>query len=331
MSLVEATNASKLTIRSQGKQESECEFAAPVNGPDGLGFWLVEGRIAAVQVQGGTNSTAFGIRIGDADQKVLDAYKGKMATPPKPKSSDDARIFRIISKGSSGVSLEMNFFSWGGKIGMMVAGRPFIDKPGQRCQYKGASVSSVTDLEGKWSGMTSDHYPVEVTVQGKAVTIAYPSLRCSGSLEVLKTDQDVSWYREHITSGKNLCYDGGSIQLKRNNAGNSSILSWRYEAMGKAIEAQLRRSGEDTPENQEIGAQTKPADQNVPINYPVAEAQTQLPIASTNSVAKQPIVAPTTQNAQPKSVPATDCSKLSGFFAQAQCLANMASKIGIVK
>lgn len=135
MTLDEASQASKVSIKSQGKEESECEFAAPVKGPEGLGFWLVQGRIAAIQLRDGPVMTATGIKIGDPEQKVIDAHQGKIKISRRPSAVDQARKLQVVTADSSGNKLEMTFFSWQGKIGSIIVGRPIIDQRGKGCQY----------------------------------------------------------------------------------------------------------------------------------------------------------------------------------------------------
>lgn len=135
MTLDEASRAAKVLIKSEGKGESECEFAAPVKGPEGLGFYLVQGRIAAIQLREGPIMTTTGIKIGDAEQKVIDAYQGKIKVSPKPRAVHQARTFQVNAADPSGTRLEMTIYSWEGKVGSIIAGRPFLDRPGKSCQY----------------------------------------------------------------------------------------------------------------------------------------------------------------------------------------------------
>ena len=60
---------------------------------------------------------------------------------------------------------------------------------------------------------------------GSAGTIEYPSLRCVGSLILLKTEKQILWFRETIQQGRGKCLDGGLIVITPNS---SSVLGWQY-------------------------------------------------------------------------------------------------------
>lgn len=338
MSLAEASRASKLLVKLQEKGESECEIAGPVGGPDGLGFVLVEGRIALIQTQSASIATDKGVRNGDTEQRVLDAYKGIVHASPKPKESDQARIFKIRSKSKSSEDLELTFYLWGGKVGLITAGRPIVDKIGESCRYKsGGSSASVSD--GSWGGLTNDNYPVEIVFQGGVGKFGYPTLRCGGDLVFIKSESNGFIFKERMTAGKNLCADGGIIKLSHDSANDPSHMKWQYEGSGRIINANLASVGiaesgradvtsQGNVENKKTKASsskqlmnqtaTVPANQSFPADAETAPAQ----VAPANP--------PSASKASP--LPSvTDCSKVSGFIAQAQCIANMAAKVGIGK
>lgn len=136
MTLTEASKAARLQIKSEGKVESECEYAAAPGGPPGLGFFIVDQRIALIQVSDGPIATSTGIRVGDLDPKVLQAYKGGIEDSGKSRAPDEPRLFRIRSKDQFGARLELTIYSWGGKVDLMAAGRPIISQIGKGCQYR---------------------------------------------------------------------------------------------------------------------------------------------------------------------------------------------------
>lgn len=135
MTLLEASAVAKVRIKSEeAGPHSECEYAAPASGPSGVGFTLVNKRIADVSLSDGTYSTSTGIRVGDPEHKVVETYKGKAFVGKK--SIDSPRRLTLVNKSASGVKVEMTFIAYEGKISMIVAGLPVSDVPGKGCRLK---------------------------------------------------------------------------------------------------------------------------------------------------------------------------------------------------
>lgn len=136
MNLSQASAAAKVQIKSEGAgPHSECEYAAPVSGPGGVGFTIVNQRIADITVREGHFATSAGIRVGDLESKVVDTYKGKAQFVGR-KAVDSPRRLKLMTKSVTGDNMEMTFIAYGGKITMIVAGRPVSDVPGKGCRLK---------------------------------------------------------------------------------------------------------------------------------------------------------------------------------------------------
>jgi hypothetical protein len=135
MTLPEASAAAKARIESEGAgPHSECEYAAPISGPGGIGFTLVNKRIAEISIQNEAFATSTGIRVGDPERKVVETYKGKEFVGKK--SVDSPRRLILVSKSASGAKVEMTFIAYEGKVSMIVAGLPVSDVPGKGCRLK---------------------------------------------------------------------------------------------------------------------------------------------------------------------------------------------------
>lgn len=135
MTLLEASAAAKVRIKSEAAgPHSECEYGAPVSGPSGVGFTLVNKRIADVSLRDGTFATSTGIRVGDPERKVVETYKGKEFIGKK--SVDSPRRLTLVNKSASGAKVEMTFIAYEGKVSMIVAGLPVSDVPGKGCRLK---------------------------------------------------------------------------------------------------------------------------------------------------------------------------------------------------
>lgn len=61
----------------------ECDYVRPKNGPAGVLLMVVDGRIARADVDSTSVSTAAGVRLGDAESRVRQAYPGARVEPHK--------------------------------------------------------------------------------------------------------------------------------------------------------------------------------------------------------------------------------------------------------
>jgi len=81
MSPAEATTALGADFAGDGTAEpgveDACEYARSAALPPGVKVMLVGGRVARVQVDSGATATAAGARIGDAEARVRELYRGK--------------------------------------------------------------------------------------------------------------------------------------------------------------------------------------------------------------------------------------------------------------
>jgi hypothetical protein len=108
-----------------------------------------------------------------------------------------------------------------------------------------AALAYAAGLEGALTGTVtqSDNqatYPVEMKLAGETGSVDYPSLHCGGKLALLRVQGQVYWYRENITYGKNLCYDGGMIGLARAESSELEAWNWRWEGFGVTAHGVLR-------------------------------------------------------------------------------------------
>lgn len=59
-----------------------CGYATSSRAPKGVNFMIVGGKIARVDVRGGTVTAAAGAKIGDTEQRVRALYPGRIAVTP---------------------------------------------------------------------------------------------------------------------------------------------------------------------------------------------------------------------------------------------------------
>ena len=110
------------------------------------------------------------------------------------------------------------------------------------------NYSHAVGLGGSWEGQVTQNdppstYSMEMNLYGNVGNINYPSLRCGGNLEFIKTDGTSFWYQEHLTFGKDKYINGGIIQLRRNPLGDDTTWDWRWEDGGISVRGLIHGSG----------------------------------------------------------------------------------------
>ena len=93
-------------------------------------------------------------------------------------------------------------------------------------------------LNGNWEGTgyqmdTDTTWTMSFRARGKRFTIAYPSLKCSGTWRLLSVNSRRAIFRERITVGRESCVDRGVVTIERlsnsqiaykfSNAGTSQV------------------------------------------------------------------------------------------------------------
>jgi hypothetical protein len=83
MTPAEATAAAGISI-SASQEAAECTYATVVGGPAGVGYMLVNGHIARVDVRADSQvKTLSGAGIGDTEAEVKALYPGIQSSPHK--------------------------------------------------------------------------------------------------------------------------------------------------------------------------------------------------------------------------------------------------------
>ncbi len=103
------------------------------------------------------------------------------------------------------------------------------------------ALPALAEMPGWWregaiwagEGVQTDgqRWTVEIALGDSDARISYPSIPCSGTLEVLATTADAITLRETITKGVFACITGGKVVL-RVEAGGSMLFDWTDAASG---------------------------------------------------------------------------------------------------
>lgn len=61
-----------------------CDFVVPATAPPGVSLMVLSDTVVRVDIDTGTVATQEGIRIGDTEARVLEAYRGLVTVEPHP-------------------------------------------------------------------------------------------------------------------------------------------------------------------------------------------------------------------------------------------------------
>lgn len=111
----------------QAVAQKNCAFMSPstipgyVPPPDSgnkspLAFMIVDGKVARIDILGGSFSTAAGIKVGSSEQAVLAAYGNSSPLPPRPSIGPPYRYLTATPRQAADKNYRMVFESDGAKV-----------------------------------------------------------------------------------------------------------------------------------------------------------------------------------------------------------------------
>lgn len=121
MTLPEASNVAGTPIVPKGG-DAECSIAAPQDGPAGLSFMVVKGRIARIDVTEGPVKTLSGAGVGDTEAQVQARYSGKLQSSPH-KYVQGGHYLTLVPSDAADASLRLIFETDGTKVTRFRSGR----------------------------------------------------------------------------------------------------------------------------------------------------------------------------------------------------------------
>jgi hypothetical protein len=121
MTVAQAEAAIGSKLKSIGEGEGNCTYVEPEGPLKGALFMVVDGTIARLDVQENTTIvTDTGAKVGDAEQHVLDLYKGHTAVQPHKYTGPEGHYVLVL--GADGKA-QIVFETDGGKVVSYRAGR----------------------------------------------------------------------------------------------------------------------------------------------------------------------------------------------------------------
>ncbi|HYH79224.1 MAG TPA: hypothetical protein VEX86_05485 [Longimicrobium sp.] len=99
-----------------------CDYVRPKNGPAGLGVMMENGRIARVDVDSAGVATAAGVRPGDTEARVREAYPNARVQPHK---YDDRGRYFVVLPATPADTLHRIVFETDGSVVLRMRGGVF--------------------------------------------------------------------------------------------------------------------------------------------------------------------------------------------------------------
>jgi hypothetical protein len=82
MSLRAAENAANDKLVPMQEESDGCTFVKPQNGPDGISFMVLDGKLARVDIENAFTTTDEGARVGDSEARIKGLYSGRVRVTP---------------------------------------------------------------------------------------------------------------------------------------------------------------------------------------------------------------------------------------------------------
>lgn len=105
----------------------------------------------------------------------------------------------------------------------LVPGPALAELPGWWRESAVWAGDGIQDNGPEWS--------LEITLEKAGALISYPSIPCSGRLDILDSNSASITFRETITEGTLVCITGGTVVL-RGEAGGSLLFDWSDPVSG---------------------------------------------------------------------------------------------------
>ncbi len=94
---------------------TDCGFAGPEGGPEGVSFMVVAGRIARVDVSAGPVKTLSGAGIGDTEAQVQARYSNQLQSSPH-KYVPAGRYLTLVPSETADAGFRLIFETDGSKV-----------------------------------------------------------------------------------------------------------------------------------------------------------------------------------------------------------------------
>ncbi len=95
---LERALGSKLKGGEPDEESEACEYVAPEQGYDGIGFMLVNQHLARIDVSNPNVTTLSGAHIGSTQESVLALYPGRVEISPHAYTAPDGSYLTLFSR-----------------------------------------------------------------------------------------------------------------------------------------------------------------------------------------------------------------------------------------
>jgi hypothetical protein len=128
MTLDDAQNAAGFDFTVVGSTSSPCFTATPDDGPEGVSFTFVDGRVERVDITGGPISTRSGARVGSTAAEVQALYGDRIEVRPRTDGQPGGQLV-FVPADLEDAEFRLVFITDGTMVTSYRAGRlPVIDR-----------------------------------------------------------------------------------------------------------------------------------------------------------------------------------------------------------
>lgn len=95
---LERALGSKLKSEEPDTDSQACEYVFPEQGYDGIGFMLIDQRLARIDVSAAGVSTLSGAHVGSTQESILALYPGRIVLSPHAYAASDGSYLTLLSQ-----------------------------------------------------------------------------------------------------------------------------------------------------------------------------------------------------------------------------------------
>ena len=128
---LEKALGSKLSKDDATENAQSCEIIAPLNGPAGVDYMLLKGKLARIEISSKNIKTVSGAQVGDSQARVVAIYRGRIEVSPHFYTAPEGTYLTMFSHDKRN---GMRFETDNGKVSTYYAGNAEAIQYVEGCQ-----------------------------------------------------------------------------------------------------------------------------------------------------------------------------------------------------
>jgi hypothetical protein len=111
-----ALNDPTAKVETPFDEPTECGYLRTSAIPEEMGLMILRGRLARIEIHGGSIRTASGAGVGDAEGRIQNIYPGRIRTDPHKYTGPEGHYLRYIPVDAGDRNYELRFETDGEKV-----------------------------------------------------------------------------------------------------------------------------------------------------------------------------------------------------------------------